>query len=89
MRQGAGAVWVHAPERGWFGPAIRYRNGPSLRAGDALLSEAIQGERPSSGLLHQRQPCCRGFAMTGDRYLNGTRPEACSLVLLSRLATDF
>ncbi|MDR1469006.1 MAG: hypothetical protein LBT00_06905 [Spirochaetaceae bacterium] len=67
----------------------RFLNGtrpsPSLRASGTLPSEAIQwgGRR----FVWIASPC--GFAMTGGRYLNRTRQEACCLVLLPRSATDF
>ncbi|MDR1470815.1 MAG: hypothetical protein LBT00_16175 [Spirochaetaceae bacterium] len=57
---------------------------PSLRASGTLPSEAIQwGGR----LVWIASPY--GFAMTWGRSLNGTRPEACCLVLLPRSVTDF
>ncbi|MDR1467858.1 MAG: hypothetical protein LBT00_01045 [Spirochaetaceae bacterium] len=37
-------------------------------------SRCACGKAASSGLLHQRQLCCRGFAMTEGRLLNSTRP---------------
>ncbi|MDR1470372.1 MAG: hypothetical protein LBT00_13900, partial [Spirochaetaceae bacterium] len=56
-------------------PFVSIRRPPSLRAGRLVIAnpkgEAIQKATrsvcppPPSGLLHQRQLCCRRFAMTG------------------------
>ncbi|MDR1469065.1 MAG: hypothetical protein LBT00_07200 [Spirochaetaceae bacterium] len=53
---------------------------PSVIASGTLPSEAIQRK---GRLVWIASPC--GFAMTWGRSLNGTSPEACSVVLLSLL----
>ncbi|MDR1470537.1 MAG: hypothetical protein LBT00_14750 [Spirochaetaceae bacterium] len=72
-------VWIASPTATML---PRVRNDDLAR--HCERSEAIQGEPSLSGLLHQRQLCCRRFAMTISPVIAGEPPVIASGAKQSR-----